>query len=61
MSDQTIIAWLFALPIAGLLCVAVRAQYRISRGRESGCLRRPSNAEAAAGVAAVAAAFGVLF
>ena len=61
MSDQMIILWLFLVPIAALLCVAVRTQYRILRGRESGRLRKLSNAEAAAGVAALAAAFGVLF
>jgi hypothetical protein len=61
MSDQTIILWLFAVPIAALLCVAVRTQYRIARGRASGQLRRPNAAEAAAGAAALAAAFGVLF
>jgi hypothetical protein len=61
MSDQTIILWLFAVPIAALLCVAVRTQYRILRGRESGRLRKPNEAEAAAGVAALAGAFGVLF
>jgi C4-dicarboxylate-specific signal transduction histidine kinase len=61
MSDQIIILWLFAVPIAALLCVAVRTQYRIARGRESGQLRRPNAAEAAASAAALAAAFGVLF
>jgi hypothetical protein len=61
MSDQMIILWLFLVPIAALLCVAVRTQYRILRGRESGRLRKLSNAEAAAGVAALAAALGVLF
>ena len=61
MSDQTVILSLFTLPIAALLCIAVRAQYRILRGRESGRLRKPNEAEAAAGVAALAAAFGVLF
>jgi len=61
MSDQMIILWLFLVPIAALLCVAVRTHYRILRGRESGRLRKLSNAEAAAGVAALAAAFGVLF
>jgi hypothetical protein len=61
MSDQIVILWLFAVPIAALLCVAVRSQYRILRGRESGRLRKPSEAEAAAGVAALAAALGVLF
>ena len=61
MSDQMIILWLFALPIAALLSVAVRTQYRIVRGRESGRLRQPNNADAAAGVAALAGAFGVLF
>jgi hypothetical protein len=61
MSDQTIILWLFAAPIAALLCIAVRTQYRVLRGRESGRLRKPNEAEAAAGVAALAAAFGVLF
>jgi hypothetical protein len=61
MSDQTIILWLFALPIAALLCIAVRTQYRVLRGRESGRLRQPNEAEAAAGVAALAAAFGFLF
>jgi hypothetical protein len=61
MSDQMIILWLFLVPIATLLCVAVRTQYRILRGRESGRLRKLSNAETAAGVAALAAAFGVLF
>jgi hypothetical protein len=60
MSDQTIILWLFLVPIAALLLVAVRAQYRVLRGRESGRLRK-SNEAAAAGVAALAAAFGVLF
>lgn len=60
MSDQTIILWLFAVPIAGVLCLALRTQYRVLRGRESGRLRRPNQAEAAAGVAALAAAFGVL-
>ncbi|MBV8826250.1 MAG: hypothetical protein JO220_14780 [Hyphomicrobiales bacterium] len=52
---------LFAVPIAVLLCVGVRAQYRILRGRESSRLRKSSNAEAAAGVAALAASFGMLF
>ena len=61
MSDQTIILWLFAVPIAALLYVAVRTQYRILRGRESGRLRKLNEAEAAAGVAALAGAFGVLF
>jgi hypothetical protein len=61
MSDQTIIVWLFVMPIAALLCIAVRTQYRVLRGRESGRLRKLSDAEAAAGVAALAAAFGVLF
>ena len=61
MSDQTIILWLFLVPIAALLCVAVRTQYRVFRRRESGRLRKPNEAEAAAGVAALAAAFGVLF
>jgi len=61
MSDQTIILWLFAVPIAALLCVAVRTQYRIARGCESGHLRKLNDAEAAAGVAALAGAFGVLF
>jgi hypothetical protein len=61
MSDQTIILWLFAVPIAALLCVAVRTRYRILRGRESGRLRKLNDAEAAAGVAALAGAFGVLF
>jgi hypothetical protein len=60
MSDRMIILWLFLVPIAALICVAVRTQYRILRGRESGRLRKLSNAEAAAGVAALAAAFGVL-
>ena len=61
MSDQTFIIGVFAAPIAALLCIAMRAQYRILRGRESGRLRKPDSAEAAAGVAALAAAFGVLF
>jgi hypothetical protein len=61
MSDQMMILWLFLVPIAALLCVAVRTQYRVFRGRESGRLRKPNEAEAAAGVAALAAAFGVLF
>ena len=61
MSDQTIILGLFAVPVAALLCIAVRTQYRILCGRESGRLRKPNEAEAAAGVAALAAAFGVLF
>jgi hypothetical protein len=61
MSDQMIILWLFLVPIAALICVAVRTQYRILRGRESGRLRKLNNAEAAAGVAGLAAAFGVLF
>jgi hypothetical protein len=61
MSDQIIILWLFAVPIAALLCVAARTQYRILRGRESGRLRKPDSAETAAGVAALAATFGVLF
>jgi hypothetical protein len=61
MSDQMIILWLFLVPIAALICIAVRTQYRILRGRESGRLRKLSNAETAAGVAALAAAFGVLF
>jgi hypothetical protein len=49
MSDQTIILWLFTVPIAALLCIAVRTQYRILRGRESGRLHQPNKAEAAAG------------
>jgi hypothetical protein len=61
MSDQIIMLWLFAVPIAALLWVAARTQYRISRGRESGRLRKPDSAEAGAGAAALAAAFGVLF
>jgi hypothetical protein len=61
MSDQTIILWLFLLPIAALLCIALRTQYRILRGRECGRLHKLNEAEAAAGIAALAAAFGVLF
>jgi len=61
MSDQTIIVALFTVAIAALLCVAVHTQYRIARGRESGQLRRPNPGETAAGAAALAAAFGVLF
>ena len=61
MSVQTIILWLFAVPIAALMCIAVRTQYRILRGRESGRLRKLNESEAAAGVAALAGAFGVLF
>jgi hypothetical protein len=61
MSDQTFIIGLFAAPVAALLCIAVRTQYRVLRGRESGRLRKPNEAEAAAGAAALAGAFGVLF
>jgi hypothetical protein len=61
MSDQTIILCLFAVPIAALLGAVARTQYRILRGRESGRLRKPDRAEAAAGAAALAAAFGFLF
>jgi hypothetical protein len=61
MSDQTMILWLFAVPMAALLCAVARTQYRIWCGMESGCLRKPDKAETAAGAAALAAAFGFLF
>jgi hypothetical protein len=61
MSDISVILWLFAIPTAVLLWACARTQYRILRGRESGQLRKPNKAEAAAGVAALAAAFGFLY
>jgi hypothetical protein len=61
MSETSLILWLFAVPMAALLGAAIRTQYRISRGRESGTLRKLGEAEIAAGAAALAAAFGVLF
>jgi HAMP domain-containing protein len=61
MSDELTILWLFAVPIAALLWVFARTQYRVAHGRESGQLRKPTNAATAAGVAALAAAFGFLY
>jgi hypothetical protein len=55
--SDTFLLGLFAVPAAALLGAAVRVHYRVARGAESGRLRL-NDAEIAAGVAALAAAFG---
>ena len=61
MSNELTIVSLFAVPIAALLWAAARTQCRVMRGQESGHLRKPTNAETAVGVAALAAALGFLY
>jgi hypothetical protein len=58
LSDTPLLLLLFAAPAAALLWALVRMHYRISRGKESGQLRRLDKAEIAAGVAALAASLG---
>jgi hypothetical protein len=61
MSDTSLVLGLFAVPTAALLWAAARTQFRITRGQESGQLKRPNSNEVAAGAAALAASFGFLF
>jgi hypothetical protein len=58
--SDTLLLGLFAVAAAALLGAAVRLHYRVARGKESGRLRL-GNAEIAAGVAALAAAFGFAY
>ncbi|HEV3186141.1 MAG TPA: hypothetical protein VGZ49_14740 [Xanthobacteraceae bacterium] len=60
-SDEAPTLWLFAAPAAALLWAAIRTHYRVARGRESGRLRRPRDAEIAAAAAALAATFGFVY
>jgi hypothetical protein len=61
MSDTSIVLGLFAVPTVVLLWAVARTQYRIARGAESGRLRHLDQREIAAGVAALAAAFGFVY
>jgi hypothetical protein len=61
MSDTSVVLGLFAVPTVVLLWAVARMQYRIARGTESVRLRRLDQREIAAGVAALAAAFGFVY
>jgi hypothetical protein len=59
--NTLLLLWLFAVPAGALLWAIVRTLYRISRGRESGQLRKLEKDEIAAGTAALAALSGSLY
>ena len=59
--ETAIMVWLFAAPTLLLLWAAGRSYFRMRRGQETAHLRKLEPAEIAAGVAALAAAFGVYY
>jgi hypothetical protein len=59
MSETSLVLWLFAVPAAALVFASIRTLRRIASGKESGSLKL-SEPEVAAGVAALAAAIGIV-
>ena len=59
--ETEIMLWLFAAPTLLLLWAVSRSYCRMRRGQETAHLRKLEPAEIAAGVAALAAAFGVYY